>query len=385
MNINLKNVFLFFWSITPLIDLFANTTNFPNQIVVIYSFIIFVWGILILPVSFNFFVKLLKWLSLPILYVSFFIMVSFISPNFENSVRNNLLYLPLGIFNFINWYFIGYFFHEILFLRYFNIAIFVYSILSIIFALTGVIDPDLTRIISGLDVPLAIVSAFYLGDLFILNLLMVFTFISIQKTVIITSLFGYIFAKIYFIKNNLKKVFLINKIIIFFISILIILPFIYFLFPFVSSTFGRFTEGEDLIRLQILTLAFELLYENFPMGIGYNNFIVLSRDYIPYSTFTLSGEQIDGVSLHNSFLHFALEGGILILCIVFLLFYLYVKCALKLNFIVQGSNIGRLLLIFLVIANLFGLVHQFHGTRYFWGIFALCFSIYERYIYHNKK
>lgn len=379
MNLNLKNVFVFLWSITPLIDLFANTTNFPNQIVVIYSFCIFVLGILILPVSFNFFVKLIKWLSLPIIYVISFIIISFISPNFDNSVRNNLLYLPLGLFNFINWFFIGYFFHESLFLKYLCIAVFVYSVLSIVFALTGAIDPDLTRIISGLDIPLAIVSAFYLEDFFILNLLMVFTFVSIQKTVIITSLFGYIFAKIYFIRNTLKKVFLMKKIQFFFISALIILPFLYYLLPFVSSTIGRFTEGEDLIRLQIFTLAFELLNENFPMGIGYNNFMVLSRDSIPYSTFTLSGEQIDGVALHNSFLHFALEGGLLILCIVLLLFYFYVKCALKLNLIVPGSNIGRLLLVFLVVVSLFGLVHQFHGTRYFWGVFALCFSIYERY------
>lgn len=383
MKINLKNVFVFIWSIAPLIDLFANTTDFPNQIVVIYSLINFILGISILPVTFIFFVKLLKWLSLPILYILFFIIISFISPNFDNSVRNNLLYLPLSLFNFINWFFIGYFFREILFLRYFYIAVFVYSILSIVFALTGVIDPDLTRIISGLDVPLAIVSAFYLGDLFILNLLMVFTLISIQKTVIITSLLGYIFSKIYFIKNTVGKVFLTKKIIIFFISVLISLPFLYYLLPFVLSTLGRFTEGEDLIRLQIFTLAFELLYENFPMGIGYNNFTILSRDSIPYSTFTLSGEQIDGVSLHNSFLHFSLEGGFFILCIVFLLFYFYVKCALKLNLITQGSNIGRLLLVFLVVVNLFGLVHQFHGTRYFWGIFALCFSVFERYNNQN--
>lgn len=87
--------------------------------------------------------------------------------------------------------------------------------------------------------------------------------------------------------------------------------------------------------------------------------------------------------MYNSFLHFSLEGGFFILCIVFLLFYFYVKCALKLNLITQGSNIGRLLLVFLVVVNLFGLVHQFHGTRYFWGIFALCFSVFERYNNQN--
>ena len=380
MKLSKRNIFLFLWAFSPCVDFLASNSVYPNQIINLYNLLVLFIGFIFLPISSNFLFKLSKWLLLPVLYVSFFIIVSYFSLNFENSIKYNVLYLPLILVNFINWFLVGFYFHENKSLKYFYILIVIYSITTILFSFFG-FSQDLSRIFTGLEIPLGLIAAIFVSDVIVVYLLTFFAFISLQKTVILSSVIGYLLSKktFKFQKKPLNFKINISKFKRYLVLLIILPPFLFFFLSYIISSFSRFFEGDDLIRLQIFSYSYELLINNFPHGIGYQNFIILSSDIIPYTTFTTTGDQLDGVALHNSFFHFALEGGLIIVLIMLLLYYKFFDIAFRLKKRITNSNIGSLLIVFMVVCSFYGLIHQFHGSRYFFGIFAFCFSIYERY------
>jgi O-antigen ligase len=82
-------------------------------------------------------------------------------------------------------------------------------------------------------------------------------------------------------------------------------------------------EEPDIIRWAVFGHALTLFKTNWLFGIGYMNFMPLFGEEFNYSFESPQGKEIVGMSLHNSFQTWALEGGVPCLVIVILLMWKY--------------------------------------------------------------
>jgi hypothetical protein len=370
----------------------ANLTLFPNQIIALYSFFLFVYGISLASFKGYDIIMYLKWLFLPSLYVLIFIIVSYLGVNFDFSVKYHVLYLPLNLINFSVWYFLGRFYDVKSFMTTFYRTVSYYGIAVLFLAMFGLIDPEQTRVISGVDLSLAMPISILFGDIFFSGIILVLSIFSIKKTVVLGVLLSYFvvsyYKKKYEIKSFLnlvkvtlpiKKMFYSKTIKIFLLVFLAGLLIILFS-PFMLATIDRFAVNTDEVRMSIATEFFNELFRNFPNGTGYYTFGYLTGDIIEYSSTTASGEILtDGVTLHNSLMHFALEGGLAILIIVFLLYKYYFKTIRFLLRWNEAKYLAIILICWFFVTTFYGMFQQYHATRYFFGIFGLAFGVYEKF------
>jgi hypothetical protein len=256
----------------------------------------------------------------------------------------------------------------------------------------GLIDPEQTRVISGVDLSLAMPISILFGDIFFSGIILVLSIFSIKKTVVLGVLLSYFvvsyYKKKYEIKSFLnlvkvtlpiKKMFYSKTIKIFLLVFLAGLLIILFS-PFMLATIDRFAVNTDEVRMSIATEFFNELFRNFPNGTGYYTFGYLTGDIIEYSSTTASGEILtDGVTLHNSLMHFALEGGLAILIIVFLLYKYYFKTIRFLLRWNEAKYLAIILICWFFVTTFYGMFQQYHATRYFFGIFGLAFGVYEKF------
>jgi hypothetical protein len=163
------------------------------------------------------------------------------------------------------------------------------------------------------------------------------------------------------------------------------------LFPYILLTFGRFIadqgvvtfmgfqifgEGTDTVRSLIAERSIEILSDHFPQGMGYMNFYEYTGLDADFVRTDRRGNVLEGLSLHNSYVSWALEGGFLVVLAVLLLF---ARTAKRVHFIVQGDrNFGALLLAWIAGALLLGFFHQLHQMMQFWGIIGLVFGVCDR-------
>jgi hypothetical protein len=141
----------------------------------------------------------------------------------------------------------------------------------------------------------------------------------------------------------------------------------------VVATLTRFSEG-DPVREQVAEVSREMLSESFPSGIGYKNFGYLTSERIRYTTRTLSGDVVSGVSLHNAFLHFAIEGGLIVVAIVVALYALLLRTLWLLLRHHANRDLVVALSSWVGCSVVFGLFHQLHDTVYFLGLFGFVFG-----------
>jgi hypothetical protein len=370
----------------------ANLTLFPNQIIVIYNFFLFVYGISLAGFD-SYDIKMyIKRLLLPILYVVVFIIVSYFGVNFAFSVKYHVLYLPLDLVNFSIWYFLGRFYDAQSFMSIFYRTVSIYGITILFFAMFGLVDPELTRVISGVDLSLAIPLSILNGDILFSGIIFALSLFSIKKTVVLGVLIGYIAVQFYSKKFNfnsfqnfnkvagsikkIRKSKIISAFLLMFLSGLLIILFT----PFLIATVYRFGDNTDAIRMSIAAEFIDALFTHFPNGTGYYTFGYLTGDIIQYSSTMANGDVLtDGVTLHNSFMHFALEGGLLILIIVFLLYRSYFKTIKFFLKWPETKYLGIVFVCWFIVTFFYGLFQQYHASRYFLGIFGLAFGVYEKF------
>lgn len=370
----------------------ANLTFFPNQIIVVYNFFLFSYGISLASFDFYDIKMYIKRLLLPILYVVIFIVVSYLGVNFAFSVKYHVLYLPLDLVNFSIWYFLGRFYDAKSFMSIYYRTVSIYGIAILFSAMFGLVDPEQTRVISGVDLSLAIPLSILYGDILFSGIIFALSLFSIKKTVVLGVLLGYIAVQFYRKKfkfngfhylNNvaisikkIRKSKVISALLLMFLAGLLIVLFS----PFLIATVDRFTVNTDEVRMSIATEFINELFKHFPNGTGYYTFGYLTGDIIEYSTTTANGELLtDGVTLHNSFMHFALEGGLPILIIVFLLYRSYFKTIKFFLMWPETKYLGIIFICWFLVTIFYGLFQQYHATRYFFGIFGLAFGIYEKF------
>jgi hypothetical protein len=145
----------------------------------------------------------------------------------------------------------------------------------------------------------------------------------------------------------------------------------------VLGTFNRFrTLGDDTVREYIVHHSVAMIRESGLMGIGYMNFYAWSGLDTGYRGEARTGSDILGFNLHNSYMTWALEGGVLVTAVVLVLLLLTVK---RLN-VIYGSdgNLGAVLYSWLVVFGIFAMFHQLHMSIQFWTVIGLIWGVHAR-------
>lgn len=379
-------LFLLFLASTPLVELFAGTTPYVTYINLVYKLFVFAVGIFCVWGNASFKVSVARNLILPLMYVVVFTVTSWFGESFEYSVRYRVWFLPLLLVDFCSWYMAGYLLDDSTYAKYVYRIGALFAVSSLMLAGVGIIDADKTRVIYGVDVPIALAAAVMSSSVFFSGILVLAALSSLKKTVVLCAGVGLLvplLLKLFVKAKNWPR----PKNAILSIGgggmllALIALPLAQTFLPFMMATLERLSyEREDVLRLAMAAEYLRLLDEHFPNGIGYYMFGYMTADTLPYTTYTADGTELnDGMSLHNTFMHFTLEGGLPILAIVGLLYWKLGARLRKLFSFGPAKGIAILITAWAMIGIVYGLFNQFHATRYFFAIFGFAFGCYEKY------
>ncbi|WP_216184244.1 O-antigen ligase [Polynucleobacter sp. MWH-HuK1] len=329
----------------------------------------------------------LKWLALPICYALAFILVSYWGIDFQESIKYQVLYLPIVTIDFIVAFIIGYKFNQAVVAKYILIA----GALSIFYLLIDAyLHPSLPRIgVLDLDVAMIVPLATISGAT-TLAFAAIFTLLaSTKKTITVAAIFSLGAAFLFKARNSrghrnaaLERRNSVASIWIRRIVGVIAIFFVMALFAEkIQTTYKRLSDpqgDEDPSRTAISTLSFELLSENFPAGIGLGGFSSISQELINYRILDARGEIVYGANLHSSYMTWALEGGLPIVVIVLSLCFFTFRAIRHLLKDEKSRVLGEVMLIWLFQGMLYGLFQQWHNSAPFWMLFGLVFGCYER-------
>jgi hypothetical protein len=169
-------------------------------------------------------------------------------------------------------------------------------------------------------------------------------------------------------------------------------------FPRIVATLSRFigtegvfefagvqveAEGIDVSRVYIVERSLELLREFFPAGMGYMNFFEWTGLEVTDVRTTRLGVEVGGISLHNSFITWVLEGGLLVSAAVLYIFWRVSKRIRALLLEPASRNLGVLCIAWAVACLLLGGFHQLHQMMQFWGTMALIYGFSDRVLWGN--
>jgi hypothetical protein len=293
--------------------------------------------------------------------------------------------MPVGLAHALVFFVAGFFFHEKLFLKRIVFCSGIYVLMVISFSATEMRDFSQTRVIYGLDVPLALVAALFLQKFRFGLLLFLGALISLKKTVLICSMVAATSAFFFMFEENKK--FLSSKKTGYFLIFLIIF-FIVTLnlredstLGYISLTLNRIaSEGfSDPIRWMSFHEFTRLLGDYFPWGTGYYTFGSLTMDTIPYNTKNADGTLFSGLSLHNTPMHVLLEGGAVVFAVYIALYWQAFRYIYSLFKSAESRNIAILLLFWIVVSFIYGLFNHLHSQIYYFGIFGFIFGVHARY------
>lgn len=339
-------------------------SGYPNQIFWLYSLAFFFYSSSFLT-SKPLLAEAIKLVLVHWLYILAFYIVSF----WELIPGTTMRHLPFQSLDWlilVSFFVVGYYSPL---KKYIDINI---ALGYIIIAYTIVqitIFPDLTRFGYGVQSMLLLPLFFAYRKYVIANLLLISMLASNHLTPLVSGVFGVltftmIMHKGNFIKLILKNIKLAMPI---FISALIFVPI---LWDQISSTINRISisgvslSGDDWVREYIILNSIELLKQTTLMGIGYMNFYAFSGHDTEYSFEERTGAIVEGFNLHNSFMTWGLEGGILVILAIILLGYLTIiriKAIYNLDKC-YGAYLFSVLSCFFI----FGIAHQLHMAIQFW-------------------
>ncbi|KRC81723.1 hypothetical protein [Sphingomonas sp. Root241] len=380
------SIFLVTLCATPVVDRLASLSEYVTYINTFYR-LLSLATCLVVCVGFPKIVTLSsRALLIPAIYVVTFIITSMRGVNPEFSIDNRLFLLPLIMVDFFQWFLAGLIFNEKSFQKkvYFYGAI--YGFISIVLALTDLIDVDQARVIAGPDIPVALVAAIASNQVIYAVFLMVAAIGSLKKTVVLCSVGGAAIALFLMRVGRTKKKkvggkrFKYPAFLQFTIFVGIVIPFLFVAFPYIDQTVVRlFGEQEDVMRTAMFDEFNYLLPIYFPWGTGYYTFGYLTRDTISYGTLTADGREVLGMSLHNTILHVLLEGGAIVFGCFVILYSASIVYAIKLFKSLETRPVAIVMLSWLFVALVYGLTNQLHATRYYFGIVGFCYGVYYRY------
>jgi hypothetical protein len=383
-----KALFTFFWAMQPLMAiLFGRYTLFPNQLYVIYGS----WLVLSVFLVFKDFATIIrvqmKWLVFVLGYGVIFIVVSFFGVDFDAALKYQVLYLPLSALDFFVAFVIGYKVNE---LKVFRMMVFA-GLLTILFLVADYyLFSSAINYLPPLNVTMTIPVAILTGFTSIASIVFVLIVASTKKAMTAIALVSVALAYWAKKRNNFvvnpnndpinkprRATAWLQKLTMLIVgSVLALL-----LFQNIQATLGRFLyEGDgDPTRTLIALTSYKLLLQYFPRGIGWGGFSSITRDDLNYQTVDLRGEVSVGANIHNSFVTWALEGGlpiVLLMLILFIYYFRTVRFFLKNE---KSNLLGWVTLIWMLQGIFFGMFHQWHNTVLFWPLFGFTFGCYERY------
>lgn len=388
-NSQKPSLFLSLLAATPLIELTAGTSLWITYLLYGYRILLLSHALIITRRRPQLWRDLKKDLRLPALYVATFLITTMFGTDLEYSIRYRALFLPVLVVDFFLWYVAGHLFSaEQLFSRitYFTLA---FASLSVLFATTGLLDAEATRVIYGLDVPIAIAPAIAMNNFPIAVALILASLASLKKTVVLCAAISIAFALILRIKyppqnaDQKRKIMygrLVTKSLVYASATA---AAIIFVLPFVEQTVARLAlEREDLYRLAMAQEFYRLIGDYFPFGTGYYTFGSLTRDALPYTTYAADGTELsDGMSLHNTLMHVTLEGGLPILLILLALWYQVISKARAMLHQPKNRIAGIVIITWLASSFAYGMFNQLHATRYYFGTIGFAFGFYAS---HSK-
>lgn len=377
---------------TPLVEVLAGTTFLVTYILYGYRLLLLLLAINAARGVADFWRPARQHLILPVAYVLFFWITTYYGADLEYSLRYRAHFLPVLLIDFFLWYVAGRLFDEKLFVTriYWMTAIF--ASLSVVFALVGVIDAEDTRVIYGPDVPIALAAAVISSKWIIGLLLLAAILASIKKTVVLCGVVALgtvtglklIFDAPGWGQERITPGKLVVSAIVF---IAVLIPMVDSAWPLIEETIGRLLiEREDLYRLAMLEEFLRLLDEYFPRGSGYYTFGSLTRETLPYTTFTADGTELgDGMSLHNTGMHVLLEGGLAVSVVLILMYFKVFRCLFQLIKNHPSRGLGIVALAWVLVCIAYGSFNQLHATRYYFGILGFIVGCHWRYFPKVKE
>lgn len=167
---------------------------------------------------------------------------------------------------------------------------------------------------------------------------------------------------------------------------------VYILSPHIISTIGRFIsddsttfrvlgvsiepEGEDIVRAAHILEAIRILPEHYIKGMGYMNFYEWTTDLGGFASINQYGTELTGITLHNAYLSWVIEGGITVSVVV--LFIAHRLWSRIRSMLVYSRNFAVLSIAWFAILLLHGMFHQLHQMMQLWGSIALIYGFIDR-------
>jgi hypothetical protein len=134
-------------------------------------------------------------------------------------------------------------------------------------------------------------------------------------------------------------------------------------------------EGEDLTRTYQIDRSRDLLAVYWIRGMGYMNFMLWTGRDLGYGPMTRFDREEAGISLHNSFMTWTLEGGLLVSCVMLAMFY---RTGTRIRRLVRNPEfraIGLLCIAWVASIALLGWYHQIHYGDQLWGTIGLIYGL----------
>lgn len=376
----------------PFPSLIGSLLGFPTHVSLLWYAIQLFLAVHLLPLKVSFLERLASRAVIPSLYAVAFIVASYFGASFAESQKYRVLWLPLMLIDFAAWYSVGYFVKEQKFLRYFTVSACAFAAISL--ALSAITTQE--RVLSGPDVPFAISPAVMMSSTALVIFLLLASFASLKKTVVACSMaaFAYCYLTNKFSRYRWEKyksrirITGIDPLIKWLIGSVVSLAVLAIVAvqaqPLMTATVDRVTSegGEDTLRLAAIVEFLYLLPLHWPQGAGYYTFGFLTADTINFTTVTADGDILYGMSLHNSFMHWILEGGLSIVVIVCIMAWAYYRAVRRLRQWPEAIPLARILMGWAVVGVVYGMFNQFHATQYFFGMIGYAAGCLDRYRYH---
>jgi len=140
-------------------------------------------------------------------------------------------------------------------------------------------------------------------------------------------------------------------------------------------------EAPDIVRWTIFDDALSLLETNWLWGMGYMNFMPWYGDRYGFVDYTVRDEEVVGMSLHNSFQTWALEGGVPCLAIVILLLWRYFRI-LRRQIRHSKNDMERsyykTYIVAMICLIVLGFFHQPHQMPIFFILLGIVYALDEK-------
>ena len=398
-----RQVFLYMWLAATLVYFVASTySDYPNQFHWVYNCSIFIFSLMLLFQRNLFASGIGELLLIIFLYFFAFYLVSFWE-RFPGTTVEHGIFELINILIAIAAFMVGRNFDEEEIIKaYARLG----WVIVIITALQLALDEDQIRYGYGIQLMLCLPAAVLLRQYVLISCGIVIMLASFHKTTLVAAILS--LAVAYLLKANrttfLSNVtensshyslaskrdpFLEGAVLIF--AIVVGIGVTAYYVNEVLWTIARFmpegsfsvlgvtmdAEEVDPSREFVTASALTLLGDYFPQGMGYMNFYVLSGPEAGVYLNRLERE-VSGVNIHNSYLTWSLEGGILVASAVIVGAY---RAAHKISFIKDNTRLGNIGVLFLswCVALCFtAAFHQVHSTMQFWSTIGIIFGFYAQ-------